>query len=254
MLSSLKKFQPWINLAAIIAAFVVNILANITPINNLSIGEISDQYFPNVLIIPASYAFAIWGLIYLGLISLGVYGVLPKNKDNLCVKKIGFLLALSSLIQIVWVILFQFYFFTLSVLTMIGILIPLLILYQRLDINYVSLKASDRWFIYYPISLYLGWISVATIINIASTLDYINWQGWGLSPLIWTGIMLSVASCLATFMKIQRSDRIYTGVVIWALAAIAVKHWQQNGVAWISLGWAIALIIVTLLPNFKAKN
>ena len=254
MLFFFKNNQPWINLAAILAAFIVNILANISPINDLSIGDISDQYFPDVLVIPASYAFAIWGLIYLGLISLGVYGVLPKNKGNPLIEKIGFLLTFSSLTQIIWVILLQFYFFALSVLVMICILIPLLMLYQRLGINYVSLKTSERWFIYYPISLYLGWISVATIINIASALDYVNWQGWGLSPLIWTGIMVSIASLIAMFMKIQRCDRIYTGVVIWALAAIAVKHWQQNSVAWLSLGWGIVLLIILLLPNFPKKK
>jgi hypothetical protein len=152
------------------------------------------------------------------------------------------------------VILFQFYFFALSVIAMIGILIPLLILYQRLGINYISLKPSDRWLIYYPISLYLGWIAVATIINIASTLNYANWEGWGLSSFLWNGIMISIASLIAIFMKIQRNDRIYSSVVIWALVAIAVKHWQQNSVAWLSLGWAIILIVITLLPNFKKKK
>ncbi len=254
MLLSAKKVQPWINLIAILAAFTMNIWANVAPLTGLSIGEISNVYFSEVLVIPASYAFAIWGLIYLGLISLGIYGVLPKNQGHPLIKNIGYFLAISSLVQIVWVFLFQFRFFTLSVFAMIGILIPLIILYQRLKINLIPIASAERWLIYYPISLYLGWISVATIINIASALNYLGWNGGIFAPQTWTVIMLVIASIIGIMSRIQRQDRVYAGVVVWALAAIAVEHWDQNMIGLVSLGLAVIVAIAIALPNFNVTK
>lgn len=49
---------------------VVNALANILPINNLTTGQVSDS-FPN-LFAPIGLTFSIWGVIYL---LLGIYSV-----------------------------------------------------------------------------------------------------------------------------------------------------------------------------------
>src|SRR5919199_6186904 len=85
-----------LNLLAIFAAFAVNVLANVAPINGLSIGEISNTFFKEVLITPANYAFAIWGVIYLGLITFGVYQVLPAQRQNPSLRRMGYLLVLAS--------------------------------------------------------------------------------------------------------------------------------------------------------------
>jgi uncharacterized membrane protein YqjE len=115
-----------LNLTAILAAFGVNVLANIAPFNGLTIGEISNTVFRNVLITPANYAFAIWGLIYLGLITLGVYQVLPAQRQNPSLRQMGYLLVLASLAQILWVFFFQYRMFTLSLVAMLAILLPLI--------------------------------------------------------------------------------------------------------------------------------
>ena len=60
---------------ALAATLVVNFLANALPIAGRTTGEISNG-FP-VLFVPAGYVFAIWGLIYLGLIAFVVYQFLP---------------------------------------------------------------------------------------------------------------------------------------------------------------------------------
>jgi len=82
--------RQWVNFIAIIAAFGINVWANIAPWRGLTMGEISTTFFPNVLIIPANYAFAIWGLIYLGLISLAIYQVLPTQSNNPRLRQMGY--------------------------------------------------------------------------------------------------------------------------------------------------------------------
>lgn len=238
-----------VNLTAILAAFIANILANINPLNGLTVGEISNTVFNDVLIIPASYAFAIWGLIYLGLISLAIYQALPANKYHPYFRRMGYLLAASSFIQIVWLILFQYQFFWLSVIAMIFILLPLIVLYLRLEIGLVAVSPSIKWLVDFPISIYFSWISVATIVNIASALYIINWQRWNLSPITWTVAMMAAATILAAIIGWQRRDAVYVGVFVWALVAIAIRHQEQIVIAGTAAGLVILLIISTIFSK-----
>ena len=162
------SLRGWVNFLAVLAAFGTNIWANIAPLNGLTLGEISRTFFPNVVIIPANYAFAIWGLIYLGLISLGIYIVLPRPQMNPRLRQMDYYLAIGSVSQIIWVFLFQSQLFALSVIAMVGILVPLIVLYLRLGINLTTVHFLQKWLVNFPISIYLAWISVATIVNIAS--------------------------------------------------------------------------------------
>src|SRR5210317_2165373 len=86
-----------ITLVTIIAAFGTNTWANINPPNGLTIGAISQEIFGNVLITPANYAFAVWGLIYLGLFSFAVYQALPAQKSDSLLRKIGYKIAIASM-------------------------------------------------------------------------------------------------------------------------------------------------------------
>lgn len=237
-----------LNLLAILAAFGINILANIAPFNGQTIGEISNTVFREVLITPANYAFAIWGLIYLGLISLGVYQVLPRQRQNANLRRIGYLLVLASLAQIFWVFFFQYQLFTLSLLAMLVILLPLIVIYLRLEIGLRRVSRGDKWLIQIPLSIYLAWISVATIVNIATTLYAWRWNGWGINPEVWGAIALVAGAAIGAIVSIQRADLAFVLVIVWALVAIAVRQANIPLVAITSGGLAGVLI---LLITFK---
>lgn len=245
--------RQWLTLGAIVAAFGVNVYANIAPPNGLTIGDISNKFFGEVQIIPANYAFAIWGIIYLGLLAFGIYQVMPAQRQNTQVESVGYLLAVASLAQIVWVFLFEYQFFGLSVVAMLGILLPLIVIYLRLGIGKERVSRKDKWFVHIPLSIYLAWISVATIVNVASTLYYWGWNGWGISPQLWTIIMLIVAAAIAATIIRNGVDIAYPLVVIWAFVAIAVRQANQRAIA----GWAIALALALgflLLVNVWRKK
>ncbi|MBE9221277.1 tryptophan-rich sensory protein [Cyanobacterium stanieri LEGE 03274] len=246
------RLRQWVNFLAILSAFGINIWANIAPWKGLTIGEISTTFFPNVLIIPANYAFAIWGLIYLGLISLAIYQVLSTQSNNPRFRQMGYYLAISSLSQIIWVLLFQSQLFTLSVMAMVGILIPLILLYLRLGINLTKLPFLQKWLINFPISIYFAWISVATVINIASALDRANWGGWGISSQVWTAIMMVVSATIAVTVIWQRRDNVYGGVFVWALVAIALRQIEENLTLAVIAG-VLAGLLVLIIIGRKAK-
>ncbi|MGK7875643.1 MAG: tryptophan-rich sensory protein [Xenococcaceae cyanobacterium] len=234
-----------LNLTAILAAFGTNVLANIAPIKGLTIGEISNTIFRDVQIIPANYAFAIWGLIYLGLISFAVYQALPAQRQNPHLRQMGYLLVVSSLAQIIWVFLFQYRLFTLSVVAMVMILLPLIGIYLRLGIGSKRVSRQEKWLVHIPLTIYFAWISVATIVNVAIALYHLGWSGWGISPQGWTVIMVLVGTAIAATASIQRSDLAYSGVFVWALVAIAARHLDTLMIAGTAGGLAIALVLIS---------
>lgn len=234
-------------LAAIFGAFIVNVVSNVFPLNGLSIGEISNTLFKNVLIIPANYAFAIWGLIYLGLFAFGIYQALPSQRHEPDLSKTGYLLVIACVAQSIWVYLFLSRLFALSVIAMLLILLPLIGVYVQLEIGNKRVPRLKKWCIHFPISIYLGWISVATIVNVACTLYFQGWNGWGISPVIWTLIMLLIATAVAAVIVIQRRDIAYTGVIFWALIAIALKHSHNPMLRNATLVLVIVLVVTAMI-------
>jgi hypothetical protein len=245
--NSLDIVRQFLTLAAIVGAFAVNVISNINPPGGVPIGEISNTVFKNVQIIPANYAFAIWGLIYLGLFVFGIYQALPRQREQPDLRKIGYLLVIASIAQSAWVYLFLGRMFTYSVVAMVLILIPLIATYLILGIGTNPVTRAKRWCVHYPISIYLSWISVATIVNVACALYSQGWNRWGLTAEIWTAIMLFAASAICDLVLTARRDIPYTGVTVWALVAVAVKQWSNQRLGLIALGCAVLLVIMTFV-------
>jgi hypothetical protein len=229
-------------LVAVLGSIAINTLSNVFPLNGVSVGKLSNTLFASVQIIPANYAFAIWGLVYIGLIALGIYQLQPSQRENPRLRRSGYLLAIACIAQCVWIYMFLARLFPLSNLAMLGILIPLMVMYQRLGIGLERVSKAERWFIHLPISIYLGWISVATIVNVATGLYSIKWDGWGIAPSVWTVVMMTIASIIAAVMSIQRRDTAYVLVIVWALVAIAIR--QANTPLIMVTGWVLAIVLM----------
>jgi hypothetical protein len=229
-------------LVAVLGSIAINTLSNVFPLNGVSVGKLSNTLFASVQIIPANYAFAIWGLVYIGLIALGIYQLQPSQRENPRLRRSGYLLAIACIAQCVWIYMFLARLFPLSNLAMLGILIPLMVMYQRLGIGLERVSKAERWFIHLPISIYLGWISVATIVNVATGLYSIKWDGWGIAPSVWTVVMMTIASVIAAVMSIQRRDTAYVLVIVWALVAIAIR--QANTPLIMVTGWVLAIVLM----------
>lgn len=247
-------FRQIITLAAIITAFVINAISNIFPVGGKSIGEISNTVFRDVLIIPANYAFAIWGLIYLGLFGFGIYQVLPSQRQNTSFRLSGYPIVLASVAQCVWVYLFLLRLFVPSILAMAVIAISLITAYLRLEIAITPVSRIRKWLVHIPISIYIGWISVASIVNVAFALYSQNWDGWGISGELWAVIMVIIATGLGCTLAFLRQDIAYPGVIIWAITAIAVKHSTYSTLKITALSCAIVLAIAIFMQIRKPRT
>jgi TspO/MBR family len=241
-------------LAAVLGSIAINTLSNIFPLNGVRVGDLSNTLFASVQIIPANYAFAIWGLIYIGLIAFGIYQLQPSQRENPRLRQSGYLLAIACIAQCAWIYLFLARLFPLSNLAMLGILVPLIVMYQRLKIGQERVSRQERWFIHLPISIYLGWISVATIVNVAIGLHNLNWDGWGITSIVWTVVMMTIAAAIAVVISIQRHDTAYVLVIVWALVAIAIRQANTPPIMITGWGQAIALTVLNLANELKFRS
>ena len=242
------SLRQWVNVLAVIAVIVINGLANALPLNGQSTGEISDRF--QVYFVPAGYVFSIWGLIYLGLIAFAVYQALPAQRDNPRLRGIGYLFTLSCVANIAWIFLWHYEVFPLTLVAMLALLLLLIAIYLRLDIGRARVPTAEKWLVHIPFSIYLGWITVATIANVTSLLDYLNWSGWGISPEAWTVIMLVAGVAIASAVSLTRGDVAYMLVIVWAFVGIAVKHAGTPVVAtaaWVTTALVVLMLAVGLL-------
>ncbi len=249
-----------LNILAYITLILFNFLANSLPIGGRSTGEISAMY--TVLVTPASYAFSIWGLIYFLLAGFVILQAVPQWRNEQKIRQIGPWFIVNSALNCLWIVLWHHLYITSSVFVMIAILLSLIIIYlkirdpreiQNLNMN-VKLRFAlklDYFFVILPFSIYLGWISVASIVNISIGLSASNWNGWGVSESIWAIVVLGVAFLLALRMLHKFHDKAFVLVVIWALIAIGMKQHDTLLVAYSSWGLALLLLLVMIWKTRK---
>ncbi|MGB2910283.1 MAG: tryptophan-rich sensory protein, partial [Anaerolineales bacterium] len=189
---------------AVIAVIAVNILAVALPLNGLDTGEISDRF--EVYFVPAGYVFSIWSLIYLGLIAYAIFQALPSQKENPRLRTIGYLFVFSCLANITWLFLWHYEVFRFTLVAMLALLLSLIAIYLRLGSGRDQVSAGEKWCVHIPFSIYLGWISVATIANATQLLYYLGWNGWGVSPEAWAVIMLAAGVIISAAMSLRHAD------------------------------------------------
>lgn len=232
----------------------VNGLASALPLNGLSTGEISDSF--EIYFVPAGYVFSIWGLIYIGLIAFAIYQVLPAQRENPRLIKIGWWVVVANLANAAWIFFWHYLLFPLSLVAMVTLLIALIFIYQGLNTNHTPVAAQERLFARIPFSIYLGWISVATIANASTVLESLNWNQFGLASETWMVIILVVVSALAWTMSIRRKDVAYLAVLLWALYGIGVKFPQVGFVTtaiWVAFGIVALAFIWAAVPRKKVN-
>ena len=233
-----------ITVIGVVATIAINALANIVPFNGQQTGAISDRFA--IYFVPAGYVFSIWGLIYLGLIAFAAYQARPAQRENPRLRRIGGLFALASVANIVWIFLWHYEVFPATLAVMLVLLGSLIAIYLRLGTGRSPVSRAETWMVRVPFSVYLGWITVATVANATQLLYFLGWNGGAIGPEAWTVIILAVAVGLAWLMAITRRDVAYLLVLVWAFIGIATKHAGTPVVstaAWI----ATALVLVAAI-------
>ena len=250
--STLKK--AWV-VVTLVIMLTMNGLAVLLPLNNKTTQELSDAI--PIFFVPAGYVFSIWSLIYVALIGYVVYQALPVSEGNSRVHSIWAVFSVNALANAGWIVLWHYEFVVLSVAMMFVILLTLLMIYVKLDIGTPAIRSrlttTEYWCTHFPFSLYLGWISVATIANVAAALYVMDWNGFGISPELWSAIMIAIATVLALLMILRRRDMVFAGVVVWSLVGIGIKFTDVTVITASTVAGVVVLVIMAAMVALSKK-
>lgn len=218
-------------LLSILVTILINSLANILPINGYTTGELSDDI--RIYFVPAGYVFSIWGLIYISQIFYAIYTFFNYSKTD---KEIFPYILITGIANCSWILLWHYKHVYLSVVAMIVLLLALILIYQKVSRNGYPLIKS------FMFRLYLGWVSVASVANIAAALSLTTWDRFGIREEMWSAIMIGVATVLALLTLNIKKDYIYPLVIIWSVIGILVKFFNASDL--IVGATVISLIVV----------
>jgi hypothetical protein len=221
-----KLLLAILNLVGFLGTVVVNGLAVALPINNKTTGELSDQY-PN-LFTPAGLTFSIWGVIYILLAIFAIYQltlVIKKDTEKSSfIEGIGLLFFGSSIANIGWIFAWHYEIVPLSLVFMLLLLGCLIGIYLRLNVGKSASTKTEKYLVHLPFSIYLGWITIATIANVTALLVDVNWNTFGLGEQFWAVAVIAVGIAIALSILFTRRDIFYCLVVDWALLGILIKR------------------------------
>lgn len=212
--------RRFITLILFITTLVVNGLGGSGQINNMSQADISALY--PTLITPAPFAFSIWGLIY-SLVAISVLLLIIKKNDSYMeesLKKISPYFWLSSVLNMAWIVAFSYDLIGLSTVFILALLLSLTRLLQVLP----KKPIKEAWLLPVTFGLYSGWLLIASVVNIAAFLVKLDWTGLGLSPEIWSILILIVAVGIAFYMASKLTNAFIFLPLAWAYIGIYVRH------------------------------
>jgi hypothetical protein len=236
-----------LNLAVFAAVLVVNTMAATLPLNGIGTGELSDLY-PN-LFVPSGLTFSIWGIIYILLGAFSIYGVIAafnNNIDTSFLTKIGPWFIFSSAANICWIFAWHWKKIGLSLIIMLILLFTLIVIYKKIDPAAAGQRNGVFFLTRLPFSVYLGWITVATIANATALFVNINWDGFGLSDSIWTIIVITTAVLITCLVIYNKKDWGYSLVVLWAFLGIILKRSSAGDASGVLIAAITGMAFITV--------
>lgn len=250
-----------LNIITVISVLIINILANALPIFGVNTGQVSDAY-PNFFT-PAGYVFSIWFIIYLQAIIFMIYQARASQRNESYLSKISFFYLFAGLANIAWIFVFHFSyayaianppFFLASVGILLLFFILLLLAYLRLGVGKESVSRGEKLAVHLHFSVYLAWLSVASIAGIASALNILIPGLPAETQHLATAAMLIVALLLTILMVYLRREFGFPLVVIWASVGIAAKWLAIPVIAYTAIAVAIIIVIILLIIPFIKKH
>jgi hypothetical protein len=176
-----------------------------------------------------------------------------RGLDDAFISQMGPWLIIANLANGAWVWFWLTEQTGISVAMMWIILISLIVIIIRLNMERWDAPLPVIAWVWWPLCLYSGWIAVATIANIAAWLTKIGWE-FLFSDLVWTIIMVIVAALLNVFMILTRNMREFAIVGVWALLAIAIRHWGEiPSLQWTALVGAVVLLIAISIHGYRNR-
>lgn len=192
---------------------------------------------------PAGYAFAIWSVIYLWLITHAVFG-LWKRATNPAWDRTRLPLSLAIGIGALWLGIANGYpiLATVTICIMMAAAV-LAFLWADVDV--------DRWLLAAPAAILAGWLSAAAAVSLGVVLAGYSWLSDTVSAVTMLGLVLAIA----VNVQMRRPQMpVYGLTVIWALAGVVVVNWGINPLVATIAASGIVIMVLTVATTFRRSH
>ena len=219
-------------------------------------GQLSSQ---GSYLAPATPAFSIWSIIYLGLAAYVVWQALPSQRASARQRAIGWWIALTIVLNGLWLVAAQLLTIEWTVIVIVLLLIALCITFR---ISVVTREPRGGWLDALLIDgvtgLHLGWVTLATVANIAAWLTGVVPESWEESATAWGLAVLAVVAVIGVGIAWASGWRVAPGIALaWGLSWLAVGRLsgdpsnQAIGIAAIIVA-AIVLLVPVGVAGLRA--
>jgi hypothetical protein len=238
------------------AATVVGALFQVLAGAIVPIGAIAGET-PS-LVIPADYAFAIWGPIFLLCLAYATYQALPANRHDPLLRRVGWFFAGAFFLNGLWEVLVPLRQPVLLQAILAGIFACSAVAHLRLvRWDRGELSRADRWLVALPLGLLFGWITAANVVSFNDTLVELGILGSGVGGALVGAFLLLIGAVLASAVVLVsevgplQSLLAYTTAVLWALAGVVVKQYDASLLTTGAAVVAVLLVALVLLGALR---
>lgn len=207
----------------LVGAFFGAGLAGGTSIRDVQDGALAPD---GSYLAPATQAFSIWSVIYLGLIGYAIWQALPAQRASARQRAVGWWIALTVVLNGGWLIAAQ-YGPLWSTVLLIGLLLVALCVAYVAVVRSAPPRSSwlDPILIDGVTGLHLGWVSLATVANIAAWLTRVGDAGWADVAWLWGALVIAVVVVIGVALSWAGRWRVAAPLAMaWGLAWIGVQR------------------------------
>jgi hypothetical protein len=201
----------------------------------------------------AGYAFAIWGVIYLGLLVYAVRQVLPQTGESLLIHRLGWPSATAMTGIGLWIVAAAMDAEWATILLIFGSLAVLLfpLLGHAGAIRALPARDRDRWMVVWPLAMLAGWLTVAAPLNLITVATGNGALPPALPPTVWAMIAIAVVAAVALVVTQRIRTAAYAIPIAWGLLGAFVAEQPRNpSLAYFALAAAVAVLAGALVFSF----
>jgi hypothetical protein len=191
------------------------------------------------------------------MIAYAVYQALPAQRENPRLQRTGWWVVLGGLANSLWIFLWHYQAFVGTLAAMLVLLASLIAVTLRLGSGQIRVSKGETWAVRVPFSIYLGWITVATVANVSDVIDFLHPIGLVAAARIWMVVILGAVLVIAGLMNFLRRDVAYAAVILWALAGIAARFPQEGIVTvatWVTFVLVAGTFVAALVMRQNPKQ
>ncbi len=245
-----------LNITAFLVMIYVNYLSVALPLGGNSQLDLSAKY--ENLFVPAGFTFSIWGVIYSFIFAFLIGQAIAVVRKSNLYDNIGYFFVQTCVLNSLWLVAWHYEYVVISLLIMISLLLILISYYLKSDFGNNQYSLIEKLQIHAPFSLYLGWISVATIANVTAVLVSFGYKGYPIGEQLSTIIMVLTAGILGCIMQFKRGDTLFGFVIIWATFGIYCKRYYVSDLPIYNIIYtcyfAMAIVGISILINVISKK